>query len=95
MPVDVWSEELDLKIQHAVRGAVPARLYDDAVQEARLAVFEAEEGQTPSWYVSRGVWAAQKYVRGERAGPVFESRDMDGFDNEGNYYPDGDDDGCD
>lgn len=70
MPVDVWNEELDLKIQQAVRGTVPARLYDDAVQEARLAVLEAEEGHTPSWYVSRGVWAAQKYARHERSGKI-------------------------
>ena len=65
-----WSEELDAVLGAAVRKVVPDSGFDDALQEARLAVLEAPAGHTQSWYITKGVWAAQKWLRNEQAQPI-------------------------
>ena len=86
----MWTPELDKRVEEAVRASLPGwalgQYFDDAFQEARLAILEAGEGQTPAWYVQRGIWAAKDYVRREGSGPVMVNGfDMDGFDGEGHH----------
>ena len=63
-----WTPEIDESCRLAVRAIMPDDcfdLFDDAFQEARLAILEAETGHAAAWYVQRGVWAAKKWLRKE------------------------------
>lgn len=61
-----WTEELDAVIQVALHKHVPHWLYDDALQDARVALLEAEGGHEAGYYIARAVYAAKDCRRRER-----------------------------
>ena len=56
---------LEPALRRAVGKNVPPEHFDDALQEAWVAILSADEGHTPPWYIQKGVWAARDYVRRE------------------------------
>lgn len=71
----MWTEELDEQIRAAVWASVPRGCFDDAFQEARLAVVEADDSHTPVWYLQRAIGAARDWCRREGKRPI--SMDME------------------
>ncbi len=65
-----WTEALDLRIQTRVWFSIPqgkrARLYDDALQEGRLRVLQAEPGHDDAHYLRLAGCGARNYVQRER-----------------------------
>ena len=69
----MWDEALDKRVQDVVRVVCPVSCFDDALQEARLAIWKAEPGREPRWYIRLGLWRALDWCRKEgRAVPTMD-----------------------
>ncbi len=66
----MWTPEFDEWLRGAVKASVASRHYDDALQEARLAVLQADDSHTPAWYRQRAVGAARNYACREDKQPI-------------------------